>query len=328
MPPIIWDKPGDRTYESGLDRGVLYTRDGNAVPWNGLISVTEQFEKESSPVYFDGMKINNLVSIGDFSASLTAVTYPDEFIEIEGADYLRRGFIASDQMGQTFGLSYRTRVGNDVDGEIASYKIHVLFNLTAIPSEKTYASVSNDPSIVEFQWDIKGVPEEVLGVPGFRPTAHFVIESDSFDPWLLEDLEKILYGSATSAPSLPSLQEFAEYMNDWCRVYVIDNNDGTWTAIEGRPGFFTINIDGSFEMTRVKASYSSDVEYILSSTTDLDDVPRIGIEDRGDGTWRAGSDEDGLLEDLGDGTFVIHDAEIAFDTPEQYRLSDTFYDRV
>lgn len=328
MPPIIWDKPGDRTYESGLDRGVLYTQSGLAVPWNGLISVVEQFDKETTPVYYDGVKINNLVSLGDFSASMTAVTYPDEFIEVEGSEHLRRGFLASDQMPQTFGLSYRTRVGNDVDGDDSAYKIHVLFNLVAIPSDKTYASVSNDPSIVEFEWSITGATEEVVGVPGFRPTAHFVIESDKFDPWLLEDLEKILYGSSTSAPSLPSLQEFAEYMNSWCRVYVTDNGDGTWTAVEGRPGFLTVNVDGSFELTRVKASYATDVEYVLQSTTDVDDVPRIAIEDRGDGTWRAVSDEEGLLQDLGDGTFVIHDATIAFDTPDQYRLSDTFYERV
>ena len=136
MPILEWDKVGERYYETGIDRGVLYMPDGSAVPWNGLTSVIEHFDKSTSPVYYDGMKISDLVSLGDFSATMKAVTYPEEFVEIEGSAKLRNGLFVGDQPPQTFCLCYRTKIGNDVDGVDSGYKIHLIYNLTAIPSDK------------------------------------------------------------------------------------------------------------------------------------------------------------------------------------------------
>src|SRR4029077_3104062 len=125
MPTLVWDVPENRKYETGLDRGVLYLFDGSGVPWNGLTSVVEHFNRDTTPVYYDGMKISELVSLGYFSASMEAITYPDEFLTFEGYDALRRGVFMSDQISKTFGLCYRTLVGNALN-ENTGYKIHIL----------------------------------------------------------------------------------------------------------------------------------------------------------------------------------------------------------
>src|SRR5580765_2617317 len=141
MSVLIWDTAGSKVYETGLDKGVLYLSDGSAVPWNGLTSIVEKFDKESESVYYDGMKITDLVYLGDFAATLKAITYPDQFIELDGYGFLRQGMYVGNQLPKTFSLSYRTRIGNDVDGDVAGYKIHILYNLTAIPTDRTYNTV-------------------------------------------------------------------------------------------------------------------------------------------------------------------------------------------
>ena len=135
MPRLVWDKLGDRVYESGLDKGVLYLPDGSAVPWNGLTSVIEHFNQELSPVYYEGMKVADLVVLGDFTATIGAITYPDEFTEIEGAVEIRRGTFFGNQEPQVFGLCYRSEIGNDLEGESAGYKLHLLYNVTAVPKD-------------------------------------------------------------------------------------------------------------------------------------------------------------------------------------------------
>ncbi len=291
MPELVWDKVGDRVYETGLDKGVLYLPDGSGVPWNGLTSIIEQFDKESSPVYYDGMKISDLVVLGDFEASMKAVTYPDEFIELEGLASPNRGTFFGDQPPQTFGLCYRTQVGNDLEGDIAGYKIHIIYNVTAIPSEKTYSSITADPSLVEFEWNITAVPEEV---PGFRPTAHIIIDSRDVDPWLLEDLLAMLYGSDISSAVLIPMPELAAFIINWCRVKIIDNGDGTWTAVSSRDGFINVNVD----------------------------VSQIQIINLGNGMWSASTDQDGLIVMLDSDTFEIRTSNANFLNPTTYRITD------
>lgn len=192
MAILEWDELEDRVYETGLDRGVLYLPDGSAVPWNGLTSVIEAFDKEVSAVYYDGMKINDLVSLGSFAATMRAITYPEEFVELEGFGEITNGVFAADQMPQLFGLCYRTQIGNAVEGDSAGYKIHLLYNVLAIPNQKEYQTISNETEPTEFEWSLTAIPEEV---PGMRPTAHYVIDSREIDPWLLEELEEFIYGS-------------------------------------------------------------------------------------------------------------------------------------
>lgn len=323
MTALKWGKVGDRNFETGLDRGVLYLPDGSAVPWNGLTSIIESFDKETQPVYFDGMKINNLVALGDFSASMKAVTYPDEFIEFEGLGKVNNGVYYADQPPQYFGLCYRTQVGNDLDGSAVGYKIHILYNVTAIPTDKTYATISADPSLVEFEWEISAVPEEV---PGFRPTAHIVLDTRNVDPWLITEIEELLYGGSVANASLLPMSELVDRLNDFFRVKIIDNGDGTWTAITDREGFIFVDDFGLFTLIGVNAVYISTVEYILSDTRDVADVPQIQINDNGDGTWSARTDQDNIIVTVDVGEVEIRNANIVIINSTTYQISDTTSD--
>lgn len=321
MPVLVWDKVDDRIYQTGLDKGVLYLPNGSAVPWNGLTSIIEKFDRETSPVYYDGMKVTDLIVLGDFSATMKAVTYPEEFTEVEGLVETRPGAFFGDQKPQSFGLCYRTQIGNALAGDVIGYKIHILYNLTAIPSEKTYASVTSDPSLVEFEWNITAVPEEL---PGLRPTAHIIIDSRTFDPWLLEELEAMLYGNSMANAALIPMVDLVTYINEWARVKIIDNGDGTWTATSTRVGFIDVNeITGFFTILNANAVYLDDVTYMISDTRDISDLPEIKIVDNGDGTWIASTDQDNLIVMISETEFEIRNATADFLGPDSYVITDT-----
>lgn len=264
MPKIKWDQVGDRVFERGVDQGVLYLKDGSGVPWNGLTAVTQQPDKTSEPVYFDGRKINDHITLGDFKAILRAITYPDEFLEMEGfATLSATGVYLGDQQPQTFGLSYRTKVGSDTDQDANAYKIHIVYNATAIPSDKNFNTITMETTLTEFEWQITAVPEEI---PGFRPTAHVVIDSRTIDPVLLSDIELALYGGTTANPQLPAFADLMEMVTGYFRVEVIDNKDGTWTAITNFDGYISMLPDGKFQIDGVNATYLDDDTYQLEST--------------------------------------------------------------
>lgn len=269
MSILVWDEIGTRTYETGIDHGVLYLADGSAIPWNGLTSITESFDKESTPTYFDGQKINDLVTPGDFAASMKAVTYPDEFLEFEGLAKARHGLHYDNQRPKPFCLSYRTLVGNDVDGT-AGYKIHILYNVTALPNDKAYNSSSESISLTEFEWNITAVPEEV---PGFYPTAHIVIDSRDIHPLLLQDIETMLYGNDTVEASLTPMAELVAYLNTWFLVKITDNGDGTWTAQADHPGYITFDETDptKFILSNVNATYLDPDTYEIEDTVDFVD---------------------------------------------------------
>jgi hypothetical protein len=324
MPVLEWDQVGDRVFESGLDRGVLYLPDGSAVPWNGLTSVIESFNRETSPVYYDGMKINDLITLGDFSATMKAVTYPPEFTPLEGSAPVKTGLYYADQPPQSFGLAYRTKVGNDLDGEDGSYKIHILYNVTAIPSDKTYASHSQNPSLVEFEWKITAVPEEISG---FAPTAHLTIDSKDVDPWLLEDLEALLYGTSLTDAALIPMADLVNMINTWFRVKITDNGDGTWTATSQRDGFISINIVTQyFDIVGVNAVYLDDDTFQISDTTDISEVPEIQIDVFDNGSWTATTSHGGLINMIDANTFEILNANVIYQTADEFEITDTVAD--
>lgn len=327
MPVLVWDEPGLRVYENGLDRGVLYLPDGTAVPWNGLTSVVEKFDKATSSVYFDGMKIQDFVVLGDFSATMKAVTYPDEFLEIEGIASMRHGVSFEDQSPLTFGLCWRTQIGDDVDGDAAGYKIHLLYNVTAIPSDKTYATASNSPSLVEFEWTIVAVPEEI---PGFRPTAHIIVDSRKIDPLLLSQLEAKIYGDTSTSATLIPMSDLVSWLNDWYRIKVTDNGDGTFAIdiqddlVDSLLTWLDGTSEGEFQLKGANAIFHVDeTEYDLSDTMDASDIAEITIEYNVDGSWTATADSDALILLPGDGTFTIVNAEAIFLDADTYRISDT-----
>jgi hypothetical protein len=263
MTRLLWDQVGERTYESGVDRGVLYLLDGTGVPWNGLISVNETISTSVSPVYFDGNKYNEIISSGNYAAKLRAYTYPDEFSVFEGVYDDTSGFSVADQPPTRFHLSYRTKVNSDVEGEAQAYKIHILYNVTAVPSTKAYQTDSLTVSPIEFEWDISAVPSEVSG---FKPTAHIIIDSRKIEPFLLEDVEELLYGSDDVDPRLPLAEGLAKFLRDWDRLIITSTSEGIWTAFSIKDGFIEMLDETTFQINNANAVYLDADTYEISNT--------------------------------------------------------------
>lgn len=212
---IVWDKTGERIYETGVDRGVLYPMGEGGeyeagIPWNGLTGVTESPSgAEPTAIYADNIKYINIMSAEDFGATIEAYYYPKEFALCDGSAELAEGVIIGQQARKMFGLCYRTLIGNDVRNNDYGYKIHIIYGAMASPSEKPYATVNDSPEAITFSWEVSTTP---VNVSGFKPTACVTIDSTTSDPTKLQELEDILYGkdateggepSAAVAPRLP-----------------------------------------------------------------------------------------------------------------------------
>ena len=259
MAPIEWDKVGERVYQTGIDRGVLYLS-GSGVPWNGLVSLTEESNREVKSFYHDGVKYLEHHVLGDFSAELQAFTYPDEFDEVLGI--VEQDFVFfHDQPTKPFGLSYRTLIGNDVDGTDHGYKIHLLYNLQANPSSNSYSSLSESGAPLTFGWSLSGIPEII---ESRRPTCHVSIDSTKINPILLDILENALYGTDTTDPILPRISDIFE-LDD---VLILDNGDGTWTAV-GSSEIITMLDGTTFQIDPANAEYLDGDTYTISSSIEV-----------------------------------------------------------
>lgn len=209
MTQLKWDNVGERFYETGVDHGVLYLPDTNGVyndgvAWNGLTTVTESPSgAEATPLYADNIKYLNLISAEQFGATVEAFTYPDEFAQFDGTASPHAGVSIGQQGRKSFGLSYRTRLGNDVDSDLG-YKIHLVYGCQAAPSERAYATVNDTPEAISFSWTISTSP---VSVTGHKPTALLTIDSTKVSPAGLTALENALYGTAGADPRLPSPDE-------------------------------------------------------------------------------------------------------------------------
>lgn len=213
MAKLVWDKTGERLYETGVKNGVLYTVDDKGaytkgVPWNGLTGVTESPSgAEATALYADDIKYLNLMSAEEFGCTIEAYTYPVEFEACNGEAELVPGIKIGQQKRATFGFSYRTAIGNDTDGSDFGYKIHVVYGCLASPSEKAYATINDSPEAITFSWEVTTTP---VSVEGFKPTAHLEIDSTKIDAEKLALLEAKLYGSETEEATLPLPSEIAE----------------------------------------------------------------------------------------------------------------------
>lgn len=268
MTALQWDQVGDRRYETGIDRGVLYLPDGTVAPWNGLTGIDSGGSSESESLYLDGVKFLERYKPGDFQASLKAFTYPDEFNVCLGNVEVHEGLTYHDQTIETFGLSYRTLIGNDVEGTALGYKIHLLYNLIAIPDNSSYSSLNESVSPLEFSWTLKGIPKNILG---YKPTVHISIDSTKTDAARMEDVEELLYGTDTDDPRLPDIDEFTYLFHDYNTLYVVDNGDGTWTATDLGEDYITMLDSTTFMISNpdLNASYiDADTYNIDTSITD------------------------------------------------------------
>jgi len=201
MTALEWDRIGERFFESGIDRGVLFTTDGAAVSWNGLTQITEDTGGEVKSYWLDGVKYLDHFVPGAYSAKLEAFTYPDLLDELTGTALYAPGIYLHDQVARIFHLSYRTGVGNDLNSELG-YKIHIIYNVLAIPSSSGIATASDKTDPAKMSWDLSGTPPQMFGA---RPTAHISLHSLTIDSQLLETLEDLLYGTPEVDPALPSM---------------------------------------------------------------------------------------------------------------------------
>ena len=197
MARLEWDKTGERLYETGTDRGVLYVSSNGTYPtgvaWNGLTGVDENPSgAEANAQYADNIKYLELRSAEDFGATVTAYTYPDEFEECDGSAEPATGMYIGQQKRKMFGMSYRTKIGNDTDGDDHGYYIHLIYGATASPSQRSYKTVNDSPEPIEFSWEVTTTP---VNITGYKPVAHIRINSTKADPEKLAVLESVLYGA-------------------------------------------------------------------------------------------------------------------------------------
>lgn len=203
MAKVKWDQTGKRLYETGVDRGVIYPQASNGsypkgAGWNGLTAVTESPSgAEPTPLWANNHKYLTLMSAEEFGATIEAYTYPDEFAECDGSAELAKGVRIGQQKRKVFGFAYRTKIGNDVDGESYGYKLHLVYGALAAPSEKNRQTINEDPEATTMSWEISTTPVEV---DGFEPTSHVEIDSTTADPEKLAALETILYGKDPTQP--------------------------------------------------------------------------------------------------------------------------------
>jgi len=207
MTALTWDGSGTRLFETGVDKGVLYIPDVNGIyntgfAWNGLTTVTESPSgAESSAQYADNIKYLNLISAEEFGATIEAFTYPDEFAQCDGSATPLTGVRVGQQTRKMFGLSYRTKIGDDLVGQDKGYKLHLIYNAQAAPTEKAYATVNDSPEAITFSWEITTTP---TAVTGYKNTAIMTIDSTKVDPTKLAALELVLYGTVGVDPLLPT----------------------------------------------------------------------------------------------------------------------------
>jgi hypothetical protein len=335
MGRLVWDRIEDRSYEIGADHAVLYVPDENnvfkGVVWNGLTKVTKESTRDTETTYFDGMKIHNYVKQTEFKGSLDAITYPDEFEQLEGSYQMKCGVFVGEQPPGIFGLSYRSKVGN-VSGSDVGYKLHVLYNLLATPSSKEYETMGDSPKLMEFSWDLESMPEPVLG---FRPTAEITIDSRKADPLLLIQLEEILYGNDIDDAYLPSMDDLVALIDGWFRLLVTVDNNGKFTVEEKFDGTHIVDHgDGTWTLVDADAIFVDADRYALSTRFCLPPTTPAVIEitDPENGTWTAATDYDSLIivdEDENSptyGMFTIYNATVVTQNAELYRITDTLPD--
>lgn len=210
MSKLVWDKAGEKFYETGVSNGVLYVSNEqggymSGVAWNGLTQVTENPSgAEATPLYADNQKYLNLMSAEEFGATIEAYTYPDEFAECDGSAEIVAGVTVGQQTRKPFGFCYTTRVGNDLKHDQLGYKIHVVYNCQAAPSGKNYGTVNETPEAITFSWELSTTPVQI---PGMKPSSTLIIDSTKVKAETLKAVEAKLYGDTETEPTLPSMED-------------------------------------------------------------------------------------------------------------------------
>lgn len=264
MAVLVWDQVSERMYQTGIDRGVLYLHDGTVAAWNGLVSVEESSNPELKSFYLDGVKYLDNLAPGDFLGKLKAFTYPEEFDSVNGIAVPVPGLSYYDQPSKSFNLSYRTRIGNDVEGSEFGYKIHILYNVIAVPDSYSFETLQDSSAQpIEFTWSLTGTPSKPVKL---RPTVHISLDSTRTPPEIWKLLEDTLYGTDAVGPSLPSMEDVGEIFGYRGALLIIDHGDGSWSAIDEGSAYITMVDDTTFQIDNVDAIYLDPDTYEVSST--------------------------------------------------------------
>lgn len=330
MARVQWDAQGERLYEIGLDRGVLYLDGQEGVPWNGLVSVSEKASGGAQTAYYvDGQKFLNVSAPEEFGASLEAYTYPDEFMACDGTLPVDNGLFIKNQPRKSFGLSYRTGIGNDVKGDSFGYRLHIIYGVLAAPSQQQNNTGSDSPAPSTFSWDLTALPPLVSG---FKPAAHIVIDTRIAHPGAVSDAENLLYGTLSAPSRLPTIAELVEIFEENATLRITDNGDGTWTAtaldstdiisvnVEGFTGTIIDNFDdNSFNAAIWLNNHGTETggKYHLLANNTYPELHAIDTLNMATGfaavqvssSGTAGSDSDfylGFTDDAGNAIFVVY----------------------
>jgi hypothetical protein len=356
MTRLAWNKPTEMFYDAGLDRGVLYPKTSLAVPWNGLISVDEKGSDSATMFYMDGRPYYIHQNPKEFSATIKAYTYPDEFSEKMGLVEVTDGMYLDSQIGSSFDISYRTQVGSGVDGS-AGFKIHLIYNATVSPGGIGYASISDTVSPSNFEWEINTVPQEV---PGHRPTAHLVIDTRHMTPQKVTEIENLLYGVAEAADPIDGggptstftlFLDGGDMSGTTITIPVVDGGDVTISAtvfVDGGTHSTTV-FDDSMDGAGVSTS-GAPIIIVPTATVDggnalsffavdsgalLMELPPIQsffevlqydndviVTDLGNGTYSVEGSNDNV-QDFGGGLFRLNNVNAVINSDGTFQLSTT-----
>jgi hypothetical protein len=256
--PIEWDAPTERYFQHGVDRGVLYIEEA-AVPWNGLISVDEAGGGAASMIYRDGKIVMADIDASDFEANISSFFFPDEFSACLGIPQVAEGLYVDNQKPKRFGMSYRSLIGSGTTGDMFGYQIHLIYNCMASIGRRQRKTLTDTPDPLVFDFNIVCTPVKLTG---YRPTAHYIIDTRELNASALKDLEDILYGKGVVEGRLPTATELFEMMSFGVIMRVHDNGDDTVT-IRGANQYITDNGNGTFTVTNLNAVLDGD-DYAIS----------------------------------------------------------------
>lgn len=258
---LAWDQEGSKYYSDGLDRGVLYLSDGTGVVWNGLFEVARKSGTKSKPVYYDGAVIHNTFTTPSFTGTLKAYMYPDQFEAYDGSDEPLSGVLIHEQRPNTFGLSWRTKITKDTG--VVCYRIHLLYNVSAIPETIRWETERDTPIMQVMTW-------KITAVPGYSqhqaPSSYVTFDTEEVPTAFLESIERQLYGDGSTIPTMPSYEALMQEIEDFYKIEIIDNNDGTWTLRTQQDGLITYGPDGDFRVVGTNAQYADADTFVISSS--------------------------------------------------------------
>lgn len=289
MAPLTWDQVGERLFETGVDHGVLYIPDESGsydlgVAWNGLVTVTESPSgAAANPQYADNIKYLNLIAAEEFGGTIDAFTYPEEFAQCDGTAVVEAGVTVGQQSRKVFGLSFRSRVGNDIDGTDHGYKLHMIYGAQAAPSDRAYGTINDQPAAISFSWTITTSP---VPVTDLKPTALVTVDSTKVDAAVLQDLEDILYGTGGVEARLPLPDEVIALFGGTAptKVRLTDANAPTY---DGATHVVTIpNVTGvDWEVNGEAATPGAQPAMTAGQSSSVTASPQSGYVIEGDDDW-------------------------------------------